>query len=89
MEGNRKECVWSKPQSIKYILLYIGNKVVYKAQKPVLEGGLVRINPIIGTCSNKKGKALRFSGPFLKRKYKGLLADANFIGLGEVFRDGV
>jgi hypothetical protein len=42
MEGNRKECVWSKPQSIKYILLYIGNKVVYKAQKPVLEGFLLK-----------------------------------------------
>jgi hypothetical protein len=42
MEGNRKECVWSKPQSIKHILLYIGNKVVYKAQKPVLEGFLLK-----------------------------------------------
>jgi len=66
MEGNRKECVGSKPQSFKYIFLYIGNKVAYKVLKPVLEGVLVRINPIIGTCSNKKGRALRFSVPFLK-----------------------
>ena len=40
MEGNRKEWVGSKPQSFKYFFLYIGNKVIYKAQKAVLEGVL-------------------------------------------------
>ena len=40
MEGNRKEWVGSKPQAVNYIFLYIGNKVVYKAEKPVLEGFL-------------------------------------------------
>ena len=40
MEGNRKEWVGSKPQALNYIFLYIGNKVVYKAQKAVLEGVL-------------------------------------------------
>jgi hypothetical protein len=40
MEGNQKEWVGSKPQAVNYIFLYIGNKVVYKAQKAVLEGVL-------------------------------------------------
>ena len=40
MEGNQKEWVGSKPQAVNYIFLYIENKVVYKAQKAVLEGVL-------------------------------------------------
>jgi hypothetical protein len=40
MEGNQKEWVGSKPRAVNYIFLYIGNKVVYKAQKAVLEGVL-------------------------------------------------
>jgi len=40
MEGNRKEWVGQNRNRIQYTLLYIGNKVVYKAQKPVLEGVL-------------------------------------------------
>jgi hypothetical protein len=60
---------WGQNHSLLNTSFFISEiKSSIKHKNLFWKGFYRRINPIIGTCSNKKGRALRFSVPFLKMK---------------------